>query len=39
MFGHRMILHGRQVCHARAPRCDDCVLAKLCPKIGVTIKA
>jgi endonuclease-3 len=35
MFGHRMIFHGRQVCHARRPRCEDCVLAKLCPKQGV----
>ena len=22
MFGHRMIFHGRQVCHARKPQCD-----------------
>jgi endonuclease-3 len=35
MFSHRMIFHGRQVCHARRPRCQDCMLAKLCPKIGV----
>ncbi len=36
MFAHRMIYHGRQVCHARKPRCDECTLAKLCPKVGVT---
>lgn len=35
MFSHRMIFHGRQVCHARKPKCSDCMLAKLCPKIGV----
>jgi endonuclease-3 len=35
MFSHRMIFHGRQVCHARKPRCDACGLATLCPKIGV----
>ena len=35
MFGHRMIYHGRQVCHARSPRCDECTLADLCPRIGV----
>ncbi len=35
MFGHRMIFHGRQVCHARKPLCDSCVLAKLCPRRGV----
>jgi endonuclease-3 len=38
MFGHRMIYHGRRVCHARNPRCDQCALAALCPKIGVRRK-
>jgi endonuclease-3 len=27
----RLILHGRQVCKARKPRCDVCVLADVCP--------
>ena len=36
MFSHRMIFHGRQICHARRPLCEKCVLTKLCPKIGVT---
>lgn len=27
----RLILHGRQVCVARKPRCDMCVLADFCP--------
>ena len=27
----RLILHGRQVCVARRPRCEDCMLADLCP--------
>jgi endonuclease-3 len=27
----RMILHGRRVCVARRPRCEDCVLADFCP--------
>jgi endonuclease-3 len=27
----RLILHGRQVCKARKPRCDACVLADVCP--------
>lgn len=35
MFSHRMIFHGRQVCHARKPACDACGLAGVCPKIGV----
>jgi len=26
-----MIEHGRQVCHARGPRCADCSLSDLCP--------
>ena len=37
-FSMRLILHGRQVCHARAPRCAECVVAADCPKIGVAIK-
>jgi endonuclease-3 len=36
MFAHRVIFHGRQVCHARKPDCVGCALAKLCPKVGVT---
>jgi endonuclease-3 len=35
MLSHRLIFHGRQVCHARKPRCEDCVLATICPKVGV----
>jgi endonuclease-3 len=35
MFSHRLIFHGRQVCHARKPDCAGCGLAKLCPKAGV----
>src|SRR5262249_31730247 len=36
MFSHRMIYHGRQVCHARKPRCSACLLAEVCPRVGVT---
>jgi endonuclease-3 len=35
MFSHRMIFHGRQVCHARKPDCEHCALNDICPKIGV----
>lgn len=35
MFPHWMIYHGRQVCNARKPDCDNCVLEKICPKVGV----
>ncbi len=31
LLSHLLILHGRQVCIARRPRCGDCVLAQLCP--------
>jgi endonuclease-3 len=34
-FGHRMIYHGRRVCHARRPLCEQCSLSPMCPKIGV----
>jgi len=34
-LGHRLILHGRRVCKARKPACDQCSLAPFCPRIGV----
>ena len=33
-FSLRLILHGRRVCGARRPRCEDCVLADICPSAG-----
>ncbi len=30
-FGLRLLLHGRYVCTARAPRCAECPLNELCP--------
>lgn len=30
-FSLRMILHGRRVCIARRPRCEDCILNDFCP--------
>ena len=30
-FPHLLIWHGRRVCEARRPRCEDCVLEDLCP--------
>ena len=35
VLGLRLILHGRRVCTARAPRCGQCILADLCPQVGV----
>ncbi len=32
--GHALILHGRQVCDARKPRCESCTLGALCPSAG-----
>ena len=34
-FCHRMVLHGRAVCPARAPRCEICCIAEYC-KTGCT---
>jgi endonuclease-3 len=34
-FSMRLILHGRQLCFARAPQCDVCAISRDCPKIGV----
>jgi endonuclease III len=31
-----LIRHGRGVCIAQRPRCSECVLRDLCPRIGVT---
>jgi endonuclease-3 len=32
---HALIWHGRQVCIARSPRCDQCRICPLCKKNGV----
>jgi endonuclease-3 len=34
-FPHLLIWHGRRVCQARRPRCEDCVLADLCPSFRI----
>ncbi|MDL4773364.1 MULTISPECIES: endonuclease III [Thermomonosporaceae] len=34
MLSHRLIWHGRRVCHARRPACGACALARLCPAFG-----
>jgi endonuclease-3 len=35
MFSHRLVTHGRRVCHARTPRCEDCLLSDVCPSSRV----
>ena len=34
-FPHLLIWHGRRVCIARRPRCEDCVVSDLCPSSRV----
>ena len=34
-FSHRLIAHGRRICIARKPKCDECVMNDFCPRIGV----
>lgn len=29
-FSHRVIIHGREICHARKPKCEVCPLQKYC---------
>ncbi|GAC58178.1 endonuclease III [Gordonia hirsuta DSM 44140 = NBRC 16056] len=33
-LSHRIIFHGRRICHARKPACGVCILAKDCPAYG-----
>ena len=35
IFSHRVIHHGRQVCKARKPDCEQCKMRDICPRIGV----
>lgn len=34
LLSHRLIFHGRRVCHARRPACGACPVARLCPSYG-----
>jgi len=34
-FSHRLIHHGRKICIARRPKCPDCPLLSLCPRVGL----
>jgi endonuclease-3 len=36
-LSHRLIHHGRRICFARRPKCQECPLEAICPKVGVTI--
>jgi endonuclease-3 len=35
MMSHRVIWHGRRLCHARRPACGVCPIARLCPSYGI----
>ena len=34
ILSHRVIWHGRRVCHARKPACGACAIAHWCPSFG-----
>lgn len=36
---HTLIWHGRRICHARKPACDDCPASRWCDKVGVSAPA
>ncbi len=36
-FPHLLIWHGRRVCHARRPLCEECVLVDLCPSARIEV--
>jgi endonuclease III len=34
-FHVNLLRHGRRTCHAQRPRCPECALNRVCPKVGV----
>jgi len=36
MFSHLLIFHGRNICKARKPDCENCPIAKFCPSANNT---
>jgi endonuclease-3 len=34
-FSHRLIHHGRRICIARRPKCQECPLLPFCPRVGL----
>lgn len=38
LFSHLLIYHGRSICQARNPKCEECVLRQQCPSAEVFIR-
>ena len=34
-YSHLLVFHGRAVCTARKAHCENCVVSRFCPKVGV----
>ncbi|WP_413336266.1 endonuclease III [Brevibacterium sp. GP-SGM9] len=35
LLSHRVIFHGRRICHSRRPACGACPLTAVCPSFGI----
>jgi endonuclease-3 len=35
LLSHRLIWHGRRICHSRKPACGACPVADWCPSFGL----
>jgi endonuclease III len=35
MLSHRLVFHGRRICHAKRPACGACPVARWCPSYGI----
>lgn len=38
-FSLRLILHGRRVCDSKKPKCEECLLEKLCPSSNLPTRS
>lgn len=39
LFSHLLIYHGRSICQARSPRCEECPIRQHCPSAEIFIRA
>ena len=39
VFAHLLILHGRAICRARSPRCEECPVSRYCPSASLFLAA